>query len=175
MLDLETLGTTPDSVILTIGAVLFNREEEDNYNTILNDETRIFTATLNFQEQIDLGRTVSESTLVWWMDQNKLAQRAAFSAQRKPVAECLQEFSNFFKGAEFLWGNGSSFDNVMLESLYRNYSLEFPCAFWNYRDLRTVRDMGDIAQPIGRGIEHDALQDAAYQVLKLQAYWRNLR
>jgi hypothetical protein len=47
MIDLETLGTESDAVILSIGAVWFDR-----YNV---DEGEGYYATLNWQDQLDRG------------------------------------------------------------------------------------------------------------------------
>lgn len=174
MLDLETLGTGPDAVVLSMGAVLFNRYGEDNYDTILNDDTRIFNVVLEVESQLKAGRSVTFDTIAWWMEQNILAKRAAFAKKgRKPVTRALTEFYDFAGNAVYLWGNGSSFDNVITESLYRDFNVTMPFEFYNYRDLRTAAELSKNSNPgIERGIEHDALQDAAYQVLCLQRYCR---
>ena len=60
MVDIETLGTSPDSVILEISTVLFTVEYGAD---LVSPATYIFDRN----HQISVGRTVDESTLDWWV------------------------------------------------------------------------------------------------------------
>ncbi len=49
MLDIETLGTDTDAVVLSIGAVKFRLDTRDNQET-LDDESRSFYAVLDSED-----------------------------------------------------------------------------------------------------------------------------
>lgn len=59
MVDLETLGTTADAVILSIGAVKF-----DLVSGQIDDEG--FYASISVESSLNRKRRISEDTLLWW-------------------------------------------------------------------------------------------------------------
>ena len=72
MIDIETLGTGPDAVVLSVGAVKFSpyNPQEPHAKTLWKP---------NIDEQTTAGRSVLESTLEWWAKQPKHIQDEAFS------------------------------------------------------------------------------------------------
>ena len=176
MLDLETLGTDPDAVILSAGLVLFNLEEEDDYDTLADsDAKRVWYSTFEPQDQIDLGSTVTFSTIKWWLEQHKLAQAVFHVKHPKPNETILEDLCEFLGDAQeiTLWGNGSGFDIPIFRHMFKIYNIKFPFRHWNENDLRTMRRMaGKPELQIVRGVYHNALDDAQYQVLAAQEYNR---
>ena len=172
MIDLETINNTSSSAIISVGIVKFNLEDEDSYDT-LDENGRSFYCVLDVQDQIDLGRTVGYDTLQWWMRQGKLAQ-AVF--QEEPTfsdnAHAIDSMNNFMLEEGRLWGNGASFDNVIIREFYQTYGREFPIEFWNDMCFRTLKNSAPRKVAIDRGVAHNALEDAKYQVLLAQAYWK---
>ena len=71
MLDLETLATSPDSVILTFGAIKF-----DPFDPSKVLDTGLYFR-INVDEQIALGRHVDEGTVAWWGTQNEQVREEA--------------------------------------------------------------------------------------------------
>ena len=67
MLDLETLGTSPGCIILSIGAVFFDK----------NGLGQEFYQTIDVQSSIDAGLTMSGGTFKWWMGQQGAVRRCA--------------------------------------------------------------------------------------------------
>ncbi len=65
MIDLETLGTRPGSVILSIGAVEFDRDLGLG---------REFYVELNQASSITAGLTTDDATVDWWLDQEDAAR-----------------------------------------------------------------------------------------------------
>lgn len=181
MIDVETLGTDPDCVVLSVGIVFFNINEEDNYET-LDDPKRSVYFALNPQEQIDMGRSVTFQTIDWWQEQDVMA--------RKVFKECLKLDKADADNSDILrrimhtlgeckdiclWGNGSGFDNPIWNSLLKTYQIKNPFKFWNDNDLRTAKRIaGNPKLQITRGVYHNALDDAKYQVLALQEYLRRI-
>ena len=189
MLDLETLGTDPNALILSMGAVAFDITDK-NLTTI--DPSQIkeycphFQASFKPQEQQSI-RTIDWSTVKWWMEQKPEArQRVTYpNPPADVVHEVVAQFDIWLQGVittdlkyAKLWGNGSSFDCVLLESLYRDFGYVFPFKWWNFRDLRTLRDLaGSVPAPesVQVGIEHDALDDALAQTILAAQWYRRLK
>ena len=66
MIDLETLATTPDAAILTIGACKFDPRS--------NDIDATFYERIQLDTQENYDRTINEDTLAWWSKQDKKVQ-----------------------------------------------------------------------------------------------------
>lgn len=167
MIDLETLDTRPEAVILSIGVALFNPNEPG-----LPPEPA-FYAALDKQTQIDAGRTTSLATLQWW-DQQSPEARTVLTEVQKPVIGVLKDLARGFDWSQIggVWGNGASFDNAMLKSIYAGWNMELPWAFWLDRDHRTMKALyearfGKINFP-REGTHHNALDDAMHQARELQ-------
>jgi len=164
MIDLETLGITEKCPVIAIGAVLFD----------INGIQAEFYQTLDVEEQISSGkRIVDGSTIKWWMGQDDAAKKV-FKEQPFDVFDALTNFHNFLgNGANTdklkPWGNGSTFDISILESLVKDYgfadcgSKEF-WKFYNIRDYRTFKEFVYDGKDLERkGTHHNALDDAIYQ------------
>jgi len=171
MLDLETLGTKPGSVILSIGAVQFDLDTGK-----LGES---FYQNIDIQSCLDAGLTIDPDTLYWWLKQDERAGEAVQSDKCSLEDACVK-FSNWThnKGRENLqlWGNGSSFDCVLLESaFYSVYGANFPIPFWNWRDMRTIVNLAPEHKKVRVGTAHNALDDAISQVGTLCNAWRALK
>lgn len=156
MVDLETLGTTPNSAIVSIGAVKFS-------SAGLGEE---FYKTIDLQSCEDAGLDIDPSTVAWWMGQSDKA-RAVFKDKGKPLAEALNAFTKFIGienvGQVKLWGNGANFDNVILVNAYRRTGIKAPWQFYNDRCYRTIKSMFKRIEMERSGTHHNALDDAKSQ------------
>lgn len=163
MLDLETLGTTPGSSILSIGAVRFSVEE---------GVTDKFYVTINRHSCKLHGLTEDPRTLEWWSQQTEEARQAAFKEEQ--ALQCaLQSFNDFVSSDSYLgtamWGNGAEFDNALLGKAYEVTGVMQPWRFTGSRCYRTVKNLfPDVwVDPVGTA--HNALDDAEYQANHLIA------
>jgi hypothetical protein len=158
MIDLETLGTDPETPVISLGAVFFDIEKKTMGAT--------FYMALDVDEQIKRGRKPTGSTLRWWMGQADAAKRV-FNEKAKPSLEVLQTFSLWMKANNpkaHVWGNGSTFDVSIMEHLYKMYGLECPWGYGKIMDLRTFRRFqGKGAKVVVPGTAHNALDDAVGQ------------
>lgn len=178
MNDIETIGTDADTIVLSIGSVLFNKE---------GIHAKI-EWTLDLEEQKKLGRTFDHETLWFWMKQSDAA-RKAFDPKipKVSIAQFLQEYENFIdenlkihkEGRDELkvWGNGSSFDTVIIEDLFRKYHTKgkagIPWKFWNQMCMRTFNVLTKAKDLVKReGIYHNAADDAEYQAKCVIAFWK---
>jgi len=175
MVDIETLSTKPNAVILSIGAILFDPFQ-------LNDpsELRQHTFYINVDRDSQPHSAVDQDTIDWWAKQSDDAKnRLAVAPQ--PIALALQELHNFlvFRQGEAhpptheLWANSPSFDCVILQSAYSLYSrFKLPVPFSRWYDVRTTKELawrhGVGRPPLHIGTAHDALDDCVQQALYVQ-------
>ena len=160
MVDLETLGTGSNSVVVSVGLVAFNISTGEIIAEL--------DIGLNLNQQIRTGGIIDGDTLEFHFSQapdsiQRMAQRKIVD-----VKEGLDIISNFIRatGITSIWGNGASFDCVILRNLYARHLKAFPLGFWTDRDLRTAVDIYNIdvgAVPFV-GIRHYCLDDAKHQV-----------
>ena len=166
MIDIETLATTEDAAILSIGACRFHPDGEVNragFYRVLDLCTQ--------QVGTGYGRRINADTLYWWMGQNEIARRAVFCTEsRIHIDNCLGELGVWFNdgNTKCIWSHGSNFDLVILAHAYRTRAMQLPWSYRNTRDTRTLfalaRDMGAPAPEKTRpGDKHHALGDAIRQ------------
>lgn len=163
MIDLETLGVKPGSVLLSIGAYRFNL----NAGTI--DMDRPFYRKINAADQQRRGMTINGETVAWWLTQSRDAQLAAISdAALLPTV--LVEFDKWWAegGCERPWGNGVAFDCGLLSAAYEACEMKAPWKFWNERCFRTIKaHYPSVKRDEVAGTKHNAKDDALAQVQHL--------
>lgn len=170
MLDIETLGKEPNTVILSLGAIIF-----DPY-----DSKKPITKTLylhpDVDEQFAIGRSYDESTIQWWSTQPKEIQEEAFgNNDRVDVETFLNQLNKFMVGAERYWAQGPTFDMVILENLYGQLNRPIPWQFWKIRDSRTFLGSFEPFIKVERLEAHNAIADCIYQAQRVQAAVQLLR
>jgi len=174
VIDLETIGNAPHRqiVILSIGAVLFNPGDEDTMADLVDD--RCLYYRLDLEDQQRQGLQIDSSAIEWWMQQGTMA-RQVFKEPVVSPAQFILDFNKFLVdyGVEYLWGNGNTFDNMILRNFYAAYNMVLPIHWARDMDMRTLkRRAGGYRPYIDRGTEHNALEDAKYETLCIQDYWR---
>ena len=132
-IDIETLGTDDRSIVLSIGAVYFNK----------TGIGQSFYRVLDIARQIELGRVINEESLQWWARQSEEA-KAILNEKGDPVQDVLlafNEFASIFGTDVKVWGNGATFDNVIVSTLYKDMGMERPWRFTNDRCYRTLKNI----------------------------------
>lgn len=169
MLDIETLGTRPECVILTLGAVKFNPFTMDEPGPGLY-------LRLDADEQIALGREVQEDTLQWWMTQAEDVREEALGegSDRVKLDDMYKQLNRFLVGANNIWCQGPAFDMVILENLYRQMGWPTPWQFWQIRDSRTLFGVHGDPRIKGKAGLHNALEDCVSQAKGVQQIYTNL-
>ncbi len=79
MIDLETLATSPDAAILTIGAVKFDPFGDD----INEPNCDKFYVKVDLDSCDRIGLVTHDDTIAWWANQSKEAQEEAFSPDNR--------------------------------------------------------------------------------------------
>lgn len=156
MLDLETLGTDGNSVIIALGAVEFDPST--------GELGREFYENIDAQSCVDHGLMMDVSTVMWWMQQSDDA-RSVFKKGGIPLHVALFQFGKWLPHDAVVWGNGASFDNVILSNAYRKTLNEQPWKFWNDRCYRTLKSLRPTVPITRTGTYHNALDDAKSQAI----------
>ena len=163
MIDLETMGNKPNAPVVSIGAVFFEPSTGE-----LGEE---FYRVVSLKSSMDGGAEEARKAIC---DKDAISISAALIKLNTFILD------NTDIDKVQVWGNGATFDNVILRA---NYEREFlPCIwkFWNDRDVRTIVELG---RAIGinprrdipfEGDRHNALADAKHQAKYVSAIWQRL-
>ena len=178
MIDLETMGNKPTAPIVSIGAVFF-----DPQSGKIGEE---FYTAVQLESAMAQGAQADGDTIIWWMKQSTEARAAICADDAMSISAALSELSHFINrhadNPKYLkvWGNGASFDNVILRGAYERAGHVTPWKFWNDQDVRTIVDLG---RAVGfdpkrdmpfEGEMHNALADAKHQATYVSAIWQKL-
>lgn len=162
MLDVETLGTAPGSVIFSLGAVRFTVDRIE----------KVIAIPIKLDSCVRDGLKVDPATVLWWLVQAPEPRTLAVEAMKngQDLYDALLTFSSFLAEEEFtgIWGNGAGFDLPMLSAAYRAAGLPQPWSHRQERCYRTLRALAPHVEPATSLIAHDAIQDATAQALTLQ-------
>ena len=163
MLDIETLATSPDAVVLTFGAIKF-----DPFNPSIQMSDGIYFR-IDVDEQINLGRRVDEGTVAWWGTQSaEVREEALGETDRVSLEDFAKALNKFVVGVTRIWAQGPVFDIVILENLYRQIGKPAPWQYYSIRDSRTLlKALGDDRK--GGALLHNALADAVSQAEAVQS------
>jgi len=128
MIDLETMGNKPNAPIVSIGAVFFDPSTGE-----LGPE---FYRVVSLKSAIAGGAVPDPETIIWWMQQSEEARMA--------ICDKLNTFilNNSDIDKVQVWGNGATFDNVILRASYDRELIPCMWKFWNDRDVRTIVELG---------------------------------
>jgi hypothetical protein len=159
MVDLETLSSAPNACIVSIGA------------TVFSSIGQFMAGVHNFYSVVDpkssqrLGGSIDADTVKWWAQQSDGARAVFSSPDAVHLMHALGEFRRFCARFERprIWGNGASFDNVVLRCAYEEVSRPVP---WEWRDDRCYRTLKNLRPDIPferSGEAHNALCDAIDQ------------
>jgi len=171
MIDLETLATSTDAVVLTIGAVKFDPFGSDIKEPAMDS----FYVKIDIDSCDELGLVANDDTIAWWSQQSKEAQAEAFEGNdRIHIRDAFDQLYKFCWGAKRVWSNGAAFDIPICEHVYRKLNKAIPWPFWSVRDVRTAFDLGihPHRPPV---LAHHALQDAWNQAVGIQNVYGVLR
>ena len=179
MVDMETMGCGPDAAIVSIGGVFF---DPSSGNTGAE-----FYQVVRLESSMSFGMKPDASTIEWWLKQSSEARSAILVDDAMGLLETLELLADFIaenaaNGSHTvqIWGNGCSFDNVILRRAFALTDTPFPVPYWNDRDVRTMVELGKSVGINPRfdipfeGDMHNALSDARHQVKYVSAIWQRL-
>lgn len=157
--DIETFGTGHGSSIVSVGAVVFDKDglAEEFYMTCTRESCK------------SLGLTEDPSTVKWWEAQSSQAKREWQNATNS-IEDVLEQFSAWLSSIapwrnRVIWCRGAGFDAPLLEDAYELAGMKTPWAYYNVMCDRTISKLyPEIPMP-RTGTYHNALDDAKTQAL----------
>lgn len=146
LLDTETLGTEHDALVLNLGIVPFNIDDQDDpYNllkkslTVRFDKKQLF-ATKRF--------SYTDDTKNWWKKQPQEVQDLNLKATPDDVSLAVgcQQIIDFLEKNKYsrkstLWTRGLDFDIPIVKNLFNVSGLPYPFNPFMSRDVRTFLEV----------------------------------
>ena len=193
MLDIETLGTGPNAAIIAIGAVWFNPLRQDTVEELLRNNKNYYQA-ITIDSCLLEGFDIDAKTFEWWKHQSTVAKAQVFGRDDSvSIKTAITDFLGKLKPENTLWGNGVSFDNVILKNAADRLRIEFPVGYQNWMCMRTMKNIFNVdfeasgstlKKPFSfdepawakdaQMIPHFALHDAACQASHVQSIFYKL-
>jgi hypothetical protein len=159
MVDLETLGGSPNGVIAQIGACYF-----DILTGEIGECLSIKVDPISCQRA---GFSIDADTVLWWLNQSPVAINAVFGEDTKPIHifEALTKFNEFASKARDVWSH-STFDFVILMQYFKTLNIKSKVSYKAARDIRTLVSLANIPKTESPriGVHHNALDDCKFQV-----------
>ncbi len=165
MIDIETLSTEPNAMILAIAVVEFNEAE-------ILKQIVIYPSR---EEQKKLKRHVCSDTVEWWMNYAEVF----IALKDEPQTDLLESwvlFDDIFrsgkKDSNHVWSKSPSFDLTILKSLFQECDYDIPWNFWNEMDVRTAQFKLDQKNlKIDKSLKaHEPLADCLAQIQNVQRF-----
>lgn len=182
VLDIETLGSVNNSVVISVGMVAVDSNVDYTFDELIKNG---YYAKLDVKSQVDAGRKIHQDTLDWWATQGEAAQHVLkphkddmhFSMLRDDMIQWLENEGIQPWKAKF-YSRGSHFDFGILHDLFRitlNKPTDYlPWRFWNIHDSKTVvltllgKDVWEMGVEPEGFVHHHALHDAAREYITME-------
>lgn len=166
MIDIETWGTDNDAVIVSLGAVKFDPSLASD--SMIADQ---FYVAIDPESCMHYKLSVTASTLKWWMDPARDKPRNDWiESEKVDLATALDGFSQWYGDKSLpTWGNGATFDNIIMRSAFKSVGMLQPWHFWDDRCYRTFKGLAPALKIERIGEYHNALDDAISQAKHMQA------
>lgn len=180
MVDLETMGKGNNAAIVSIGMFKFSLDEVQEFSQILPQQKFERFISLNSCQRY--GLTIDATTIYWWMTQPDNV-RSAIGPGKMDLKAALIEASMFMDSGDnpqfWIWGNGATFDNVILANAFEVCGFKYPVTYKRDMCYRTIKNLcfgvNGKAPVVNDGVKHQALDDAIYQGLALQRMVQGIR
>lgn len=185
MIDLESLGTEPGSVILSISAIQFDIET--------GKTGKQFHENISLKDCLRRGLKIDPGTFFWWMKQsNKSRERLLENEKCTNTVEVV--FHNLYHWFQNLphkesrmlypsrdiivWGRGPRMDQGLLSYVYK--LLGYDETPWHFRNERCVRTMEALRPDIKKntefkGVLHYGPDDAKHQTKYVSEIYNQLK
>jgi exodeoxyribonuclease VIII len=170
MINLETLGTDPEAMILSLGAVKFDplaKLIEETFHTAVD----LLQAPRNAY-----GLTIDPGMLFWWLQPERSRARVALSETPKAdLASVLDGFALWFGNLSLpVWGNGVAFNNVILRNAFEAMNMDCPWFHDEDRCYQTLKNLfPEVTADSTPGLTaHSALDNAIHQTEHLRKIMR---
>lgn len=180
--DVETLGIESTSVILSMACIYFDIEKKPSYEEMVKSA---FFVKLNAKDQVErLNRSVTKSTLDWWIKQAPAVQMLSLNPSENDVLaeDALDQLQAWVdkqpnNKTATVWARGN-LDQMVLGSLEDKLGRDPVFHFGRWRDVRTAVDIFTgstngyckVEYPGFESyqvVKHDPIHDCAYDAMML--------
>jgi len=179
MLDIETLGPGPGSVIASLALVPFNL----NGKPLVSHDPLLLN--YNIGEQLALGYAIDQNTIEWWMKNEHRARMDAFAGSTYfetgvlYLANYMRSITEQFATYR-LWATSAKLDYGCISYTWAKQGVPYPFDHRSEHCARTVRNLTKMLIPnykldADKGRNHDAFQDCMVQIGQLQEQYQLLR
>lgn len=158
MIDIETLDTINTAVVVQVGWCLFDTKDIGAPQNLFPD----------IDEQLTWGRTISASTLRWWMTDDsidRITRQSVFDPLiETSVQELTDKLTEVASKVDHVWSHGPHFDMAILKDLLGDN-------VFHYRSPRDTRTMAMLAPQAVKPpalTKHNAGDDAYAQAQWMQ-------
>ncbi|WP_312357243.1 3'-5' exonuclease [Sphingobacterium multivorum] len=158
MIDIETMGTKPYSVILSIGAVKFD------INT--GDIGEQFYRVIDVKSSKKAGLVFDFDTVMWWANQPDDVRDSILEGKSSLFLVLCDLMMFIGTDKATLWSNSPSFDLSLIRNACERVDIEPIWQYWQERDVRTISGLNpEVRKNMSQnGIPHHAISDCIYQV-----------
>ena len=179
MVDVEAFGKKPGAPLVSIGAVFFD--------PATGNTGPEFYEVISLESSMACGGVPDASTIIFWLKASSEARAEIVMDDAITMSDALQQLDDFItknasngKDSVQVWGNGATYDNVLLAESFDRAGIPCPWKYWNNRDVRTIVELGKAVGYTPRyeipfvGEPHKAISDAHHQVKYVSAIWQRL-
>jgi len=125
MVDIEAFGKKADSPVVSIGAVFFDPSTGNTGSE--------FYKVISLESAMASGGVPDASTILFWLKASPEARSELVMDDAIPLDDALLQLNEFIaenaaNGPEYVqvWGNGATYDNVLLEASYDRVGIPCP-------------------------------------------------
>ena len=164
MVDIETLGVKPDSILLSIVCASFNT------NRI--GPTAVHYTRVDVPSCEAIGLKMDWGTVRWWMDQHEAVRREVLDPEGAvSIYNALTWLADFIRGESHgreirVYAKDPDFDCVILRTAYDLTHIPCPWHYWQTRSVRTTLEDHGYNKKLRA--QHHALNDALIQLQAVQ-------
>jgi len=166
MINIQTLANTNNAVILTLGAIKFNR----NIPLPPLEKCDTFYERIYSHSCEAIGLVSDIEKINWWIQRNNSESKyeAIINPLRKNIYFVLKEFKKWvgFSSNYKIWSPRN--DYIILENAYNACGLKKPWSFFKTRDTKTLFDIFNRDIDYNSLLNYHSLYDAHNLVLELQ-------
>lgn len=157
MIDFETLGNGPDSCIIQVGAVYFDK--------LTGELGESFQVNIDAQSSVKAGGAMDASTVEWWLQQSEEARKSILAQPREDIVVVMQKLNEFLSKADRIWSH-ATFDFVLLTNTLKKLGIKPSFSYKAGMDLRTLVYVANtsVSDFPREGTHHNGLDDAKHQV-----------
>lgn len=171
MIDIETLGTGSNAVMISLAAIRFNPRTGETFET--------FEGFLNIDDSVKLGKKVTEGTIMWWFSQEDKAIKTLMKKYKNnvdSVENILNKFHEWLikvspknkKGDPdfYIWGNGPGLDLGIVKNYYHKSGMSEPWFFGKETCVRSIVRFNPKLKYNQKfeGVAHDGIDDCKHQI-----------